>query len=63
MDKFINIMNELTTIFVNNANITTKIKQENFLLNNFSFYGVLTTKRKPLVNPVITNCNKILSLK
>lgn len=63
MDKFTNIMSELTTIFVNNANITTKIKQENFLLNNFSFYGILTIKRKPLVKPVITNCNKILSLK
>lgn len=63
MDKFTNIMSELTTIFVNNANITTKIKQANFLLNNFSFYGILTTKRKPLVKPVITNCNKILSLK
>lgn len=63
MDKFSNVMNELTTIFLNNANITTKIKQENFLLNNFSFYGILTAKRKLLVKPVITNCNKILSLK
>ncbi|WP_342276540.1 DNA alkylation repair protein [Spiroplasma endosymbiont of Nebria brevicollis] len=62
MDKFTNIMNELTTIFTSNANSTIKIKQEKFLVNNFSFYGILTSKRKPIVKPVITNCNKILTL-
>ncbi len=30
MDKFTNTINELTTIFNNNANSTTKIKKENF---------------------------------
>ncbi|WP_338988114.1 hypothetical protein [Spiroplasma endosymbiont of Dasysyrphus albostriatus] len=49
MEKFNEEIKILTTIFINNANINTKIKQEKFLINNFEFYGILTSKRKPLV--------------
>lgn len=52
----------LTTMFTNNANINIKIKQEKFLVNNFEFYGILTSKRKPLVKSILNKWNKTLSL-
>ncbi|WP_342254129.1 DNA alkylation repair protein [Spiroplasma endosymbiont of Zeiraphera isertana] len=62
MEKFNEEIKILTTIFINNANINTKIKQEKFLINNFEFYGILTSKRKPLVKLFLNKWNKNLSL-
>lgn len=52
----------LATIFTDNADINIKIKQEKFLINNFEFYGILTSKRKPLVKSLLNKWNKTLSL-
>ncbi|WP_425381186.1 DNA alkylation repair protein [Spiroplasma endosymbiont of Polydrusus pterygomalis] len=52
----------LTTIFINNADINVKSKQEKFLVNNFQFYGILTSKRKPLVKSLLNKWNKTLPL-
>lgn len=52
----------LRTMFINNADINIKIKQEKFLVNNFEFYGILTSKRKPLVKSILNKWNKALPL-
>lgn len=62
MEKFNEEIKLLTTIFITNADINTKIKQEKFLINNFEFYGILTSKRKLLVKSLLNKWNKTLSL-
>lgn len=62
MERFNKEIAILTTIFINNADINIKIKQEKFLVNNFQFYGILTSKRKPLVKSLLNKCNKTLPL-
>ncbi|AGM25371.1 DNA alkylation repair protein [Spiroplasma chrysopicola] len=58
MNDFNSEIKELKTIFEKNCDQETKVKQEKFLLNNFPFYGILTSKRKPLVKPYLSEWNK-----
>lgn len=62
MERFNEEIAILTTIFIINADINIKIKQEKFLVNNFQFYGILTSKRKPLIKSLLKKWNKTLPL-
>lgn len=62
MKKFNEEIKILTAMFITNADINIKMKQEKFLVNNFEFYGILTSKRKPLVKSLLNSWNKTLTL-
>jgi len=62
MEKFVEEIKILKSIFMINADIKIKINQEKFLINNFEFYGILTGKRKALVKSILNKWNKNLNL-